>query len=216
MTDVKICGTRTVEAATRAVEGGAAYLGFIFAPVRRYVAPERVAEILHAIPGRTRIRAVGVFVDEPIERVVDVARLCGLDAVQIHGSEPPAYARALSRSLPVIKAFRIAGPADFDAMRAYDVFGYLVEPRVAGHLGGAGVALDWGAVRAAHDGEMRLFLSGGLRPDTVADAIGIVRPAVVDVSSGLETEGAHDLAKIDAFLRAVREVDAHTRRGVTA
>lgn len=216
MTDVKICGTRTVDGAIQAVAGGAAYLGFIFAPVRRYVAPERVAEILRTIPGRSRIRAVGVFVDEPLEHVAGVVERCGLDAVQLHGAEPPAYAAALSRRVPVIKAFRIAGPDDFAAMESYDVYGYLVEPRVAGHLGGAGVALDWEAVRRSHDGARRLFLSGGLRPETVAKAIETVRPSVVDVSSGVETDGAHDLAKIAAFLRAVREADALLARGVRA
>jgi len=216
MTDVKICGTRTVEGARQAVEGGASYLGFIFAPVRRYVAPDRVAEILGAMPGRSSIRAVGVFVDEPLDRVLDVVRVCDLDVVQLHGAEPPSYAESLSRHVPVVKAFRIAGPADFAAMARYDVFGYHVEPRVAGHLGGAGIALDWDAVRRSHDGTRRLFLSGGLRPDTVAKAIEKVRPTVVDVSSGIETDGAHDVAKIAAFLHAVREADAVMARGVHA
>jgi len=207
VTDIKICGTRTLEGATQAVACGAEYVGFIFAPARRYVPPPVVARMLASLPGRSSIRAAGVFVDEPISHVLEVARVCGLDLVQLHGAEPPEYAAEIARHLPVVKAFRLCAPEDLVEMRRYHVDGYLVEPRVAGQMGGAGVPLDWHAIRDTGTGGQRLILSGGLRPDNVAEAIAMVHPSGVDVSSGVESGGIQDLDKIAAFIAAVRATD---------
>ena len=208
MTEVKICGTRTIDGARQAAEHGADFLGFIFAPTRRSVSPRTVSTILREIPGRSNIRAVGVFVDESVQTVRDVVSECGLDAVQLHGSETPDYAQSLAVHVPVIKAFRLREKDDLLDLDRYQVFGYLVEPHVEGQLGGAGVVLDWTAIRQSEHHHRRLILSGGLRPDNVREAIAAVHPTAVDVSSGVERHGQHDLDKIAAFIAAVRHADA--------
>ncbi len=204
MIDIKICGTRTLAGAQRAVESGATYIGFIFAPARRAVRPADAAAMLRSLPGRSHVGAVGVFVDEPPEHLLEVVRLCQLDAVQLHGHETPDYAARIRTEVPVIKVFHLTGPDDLARMALYDVDGYFVEPLVPGHSGGAGVRLDWRMLAERQLDRQPFILSGGLNATNVGDAIATVQPQGVDVSSGVETDGQHDLDKISAFIQAVR------------
>jgi phosphoribosylanthranilate isomerase len=207
MTIVKICGLRSVEHALTAVEAGAELLGFIFAPSRRQVGPAEVAAIASAVGRRASL--VGVFVDEAPDRMETIARMCGLDALQLSGDEDERVLRGLPAERVVIKTLRLKGaPAEQGWLRADPSprLRLLVDAHVAGRYGGAGVVADWDQA-ASLARRREIVLAGGLTPDNVAEAIDRVRPWGVDVSSGVETDGVKDVAKIRAFVAAVRAAD---------
>jgi len=201
---VKICGLRTVEHALAAAS--ADMLGLVFAPSRRQVSVEQAATIAAALRARCAPapRLVGLFVNASPASIITVASAVGLDLVQLSGDEPPEDANALP--LPVIKAVRMDGSAREAAWIRRAASGeltLLVDAHVPGAYGGTGVRADW--QRAAElAATTPLILAGGLTPANVATAIAAVRPLGVDVSSGVETDGHKDPAKIEAFLEAAR------------
>jgi len=201
---VKICGVRRFVEGEAALAAGADFLGFVFyRPSPRYLAPEAVRELVAALRARwpdQHWAAVGVFVNEPVAVVNEIADYCGLDYVQLHGTEPPAYCLQVRR--PVIKALRLAelpgGPvsaAQFGAARL------LLDSQVPGYWGGTGVRFDWEAARPY---AAEALVAGGLTPDNVGEALTLLRPWGVDVSSGVERGGVKDPALIEAFLVNVR------------
>ena len=210
MTAVKICGVRTAEHALAAVEAGAAMIGFILAPSRRQISPEQLAAItsvVRAAPGGRSVQLTGVFVNEAPERIAAIATSCGLDAVQLSGDEPTDVLTSLT-NLTLIKALRLTGePIE----RAWIAAAHqrrvrlLIDAHVPGTYGGAGVRGDWEAA-AQLAASLPIMLAGGLTPENVAEAIECVHPQAVDVSSGVETSGVKDPARIRAFVRAVRAV----------
>ena len=214
MTLVKICGLRTIEHALAAVEAGADLLGFVFAPSRRQVSPADAARIAEAVaaarvPASRRPGLVGVFVDEAPERMEIVARTCRLDALQLSGDEDERVLDVLPSERAVIKVLRLNGaPAEQGWLRAAPSsrLHLLVDAQVAGSYGGAGVLADWDEA-AGLARRHEIILAGGLNPGNVAAAISRVRPWGVDVSSGVETDGVKDVAKIRGFVAAVRAVD---------
>lgn len=204
MTRVKICGITAAEDAAAAVEAGADALGFVFVPgTPRHISPERAAVIIAALP--PLVSAVGVFVDQPLDEVVTLTAACRLQAVQLHGHEPPAY--CLRLPVPVIKAVRVRGPESLAALEGYPAQAFLLDAFVEGTPGGTGVAFPWALARQATR-HGRIILSGGLRPETVAEAVRTVRPFGVDVSSGVERRpGLKDHQKVREFIVAVRRAD---------
>jgi len=218
---VKICGLRTPAHALAAAAAGADALGLVFAPSRRQIGPAEAAAIAAALRGRPGPRPllVGLFVNERPATINDLAAQVGLDAVQLSGDEPPADAGAIG--LPVIKALRLDGSAREAAWVALAdelargargkgaraslpaVPTLLVDAHVPGAYGGTGARADW-AKAAALAARLPLILAGGLAPGSVGHAIAAVRPAGVDVSSGVETDGVKDVAKIEAFIAAAR------------
>jgi phosphoribosylanthranilate isomerase len=217
MTLVKICGLRTAEHALAAFEAGADMLGFILAPARRQISPAALAEIARQVRGAEvtagrRARLVGVFVDAPVEQIEAIAAACELDAIQLSGAEPVALAERLA-DRSVFKAVRLAGAADeaawLDGKQPH--VRLLVDAHVPGVHGGAGVVADWPSA-AALATRRPVLLAGGLTPENVGAGIGQVRPWAVDVSSGVETDGAKDSTKIRAFVAAVRAADEHLAR----
>lgn len=213
MTIVKICGLRRVEHALAAVEAGADLLGFIFAPSRRQVQPDEVAEIAEAVraatPPARRVGLVGVFVNELPERMSAIAHTCDLDVLQLSGDEEyPILERLPGRM--VIKAVRLDDtPQEHGWLFAAVSAHLLVDAHVPGSYGGAGVVADW--ERAALLARRRpIILAGGLTPGNVGAAIRRVQPWGVDVSSGVETDGVKDTAKIRAFVAAANTSDKLT------
>jgi len=193
---LKICGITNQEDATAAMDGGANTIGFNFYPKSpRYIAPERAAEIVTGVG----VRRVGVFVNEPKDRVEEIGRAVALDVAQLHGDERPANYPAV---LTVWKAARVA--AGFDLAR-YD--GLPAEALVldgpAGELyGGAGVTFDW---RLLGVSTRHVILAGGLDGSNVAQAISLARPWGVDACSRIESApGRKDHKKMNAFLQAAR------------
>ncbi|AEB10890.1 phosphoribosylanthranilate isomerase [Marinithermus hydrothermalis] len=194
---VKICGITRLEDALEAERLGAWAVGFVFAPSKRRVTPEQAAAISRELG--PFVRRVGVFVDTPPEEVLEVVRAARLDAVQLHGDEPPEWSEALRARLPVIKAVRLEGPPD-PAVLEYPADALLVD----GPRPGSGEAYDWAWLEplARHP---RLIVAGGLHPETLPRLLRRFRPYGVDVSSGVEVRpGVKDWGRMAAFLRAVR------------
>ncbi len=201
---VKICGIVRCEDGLAAVAAGADAVGFVAWPrSRRHVAPEQVAGLAGALPGR--VRRVGVFVDPAIAEV-EAYLAAGIDVVQLHGDEPPRFARQVAARAEVWKAIRPRHPAEVDSFRGYPATRFLVDAAAPGAPGGTGTVADWQLARHAVEIlGVPVLLAGGLSPDNVAEAIAAVGPWGVDVSSGVETApGRKDHARIHRFIAAVR------------
>ena len=179
----------------------------IFAPARRQVSVAEAAAIARAARAAGPAQVVGVFVNETPERILAVAAECELDAVQLSGDEPLASASGLAGRtlLKAVRLGQVAAEAEWLAAELPNLR-LLVDAHVPGAYGGAGVLADWD--RAARLARQRpIVLAGGLTPENVGAAIRQVRPWGVDVSSGVETDGAKDVAKIRAFIRSARLAD---------
>jgi phosphoribosylanthranilate isomerase len=203
---VKICGLTRPEDADFAAAAGASLLGVVFAGGPRRVSFARAAEVVAASRG---VPVLGIFGDHPVEEIARVARESGLAGVQLHGPHTAADAAGLvAAGLTVWRVLRIARSQDLDLLEETSRHAetVLVEPRIPGVLGGAGVPLDLGLAVAARrrlEG-IRMALAGGLTPASVGRAVALVRPDIVDVSSGVEVlPGIKDHEKIARFLEAV-------------
>ncbi len=200
---VKICGLTDEDQARACARLGADAVGLVFYPPSpRHVGKALARRITAALPRGTA--AVGVFVDEPLEDILDTARDCGLDAVQLHGREKPRRAAELRRAgLRVIKALFANRPPGFADADDYDADALLVECGRGPLPGGNAATWNWAAA-APLARRHPLVLAGGLTPENVADAVAAARPHAVDVSSGVELRpGVKDLARVRALLTAV-------------
>ena len=214
MTRVKICGFRDKTRALAAVEAGADFIGLVFAPSKRRVIPAKAREIAGAVKTSSdTTKVVGVFVNAPASDVNKLADFCALDWVQLSGDESWEYCLEVVR--PIIKAIRIdqQSPEELyaelstgDKLLPPQRFITLLDSQVEGKYGGTGESFDWHlAQRVAK--KFPVIIAGGLDPKNVANLIETVRPWGVDVSSGVETRGAKDIAKIGTFIEAVRKID---------
>jgi phosphoribosylanthranilate isomerase len=209
----KICGLSSEAAVAAAIEGGAAYLGFVFYPPSpRAVSPERAAHLCAAVPAR--MQRVGLFVDADDAAIAAVLDIAPLDILQFHGQEGPERVAAVKVRFdrPVMKAIAIAGPEDVLAGSRYEDHADMLlfdakPPRRADALpGGNGLAFDW---RLIADRRWRLpwMLSGGLTAALLPEAVRISGATAVDVSSGVERRpGDKDPDKIREFLSVVRSL----------
>jgi phosphoribosylanthranilate isomerase len=209
---VKICGVRTREEAEAAIESGADALGFNFWPRSpRFIAPADACEIAKRLS--PLVPLVGVFVNEERRRIIEAASLVGLQAVQLHGDESPAFCGDFG-ALRVIKALRVGEAFDCREIEKYAVGMILLDAKVQGSYGGTGHRFDWRlAIEAKRYAP--LMLAGGLRLDNVAEAITAVRPAAIDVCSGVEAEpGRKDLHKLREFMIEVARANRLVSAGV--
>jgi phosphoribosylanthranilate isomerase len=198
---LKICGITRLTDARHAVHHGATALGFVFWPRSpRFVTPEAAAGIVAELP--STVLAVGVFVNESIDGIRNVAAQVRLSAVQLHGDEPPAYADALA--WPILRSVTLASARQACAAWAPETT-LLVDAADPERRGGTGVRVDW--QRAAELARKRqIVLAGGLTPGNVGEAIQFVQPYGVDVSSGVEeAPGVKDFDKVARFLANARE-----------
>ena len=210
---VKICGLSTEEALEVALDAGADMVGFVFfAPSPRHLAFERA----HTLGGRVLERAqkVALTVDADDRFLDAVVEALQPDMLQLHGTETPARVEAVRRlfGLPVMKALPVAVQSDLDAIARYAGAADRLlfdarAPQDATRPGGLGTPFDWTLLKGVKPG-IPFMLSGGLNAGNVAEAIDIVRPNGVDVSSGVERyPGEKDPAKIRAFITAARSAD---------
>ncbi len=208
MIRVKICGVTTIEDALFALEHGADALGLNFVPGTPRFLKEEAARALSAALPPFGVR-VGIFVDEPPVRVEAVARRVGLDAVQLHGDESPEECRWLAeRGLRVIRGLRVRGQETLAEADRYPGCTILLDAYVEGSLGGTGRTFDWRLARELA-ARRSVILSGGLRPENVAEAVREVRPYGVDSSSGVEgnTPGRKDPDRVRRFIENARAAD---------
>ena len=205
---VKICGITRAEDALMAESLGADAVGFVFYPKsRRYISPSDTGKITAQLG--PFIARVGVFVDEEPSAVLETARIAGLTAVQLHGSETQSEIDAL-RGIPVIKAFRVGEDFDPGLLGAFNSSSaYLLDTAgTGGCYGGTGRTFDWSVIEPCKQ-YGRIILAGGLNPENAGDAVRTAGPWALDVSSGVEiSPGVKNHEKMAAFMRAARSVQA--------
>lgn len=198
MTRIKLCGLTRPEDIAAANALQPEYIGFVFAPKsRRYVSREMAAELkAQLFPG---IQAVGVFVNEAPETVADLLNAGIIDIAQLHGQEDAAYIARLRglTARPLWQAFRVTDAASLAKAEKSPADLVLLDSGT----GGTGTTFDWTLLEKF---DRPYFLAGGLGPDNAADAVRQLHPYAVDVSSGIETAGKKDSAKMAAFVAAVR------------
>ncbi|MDP7216185.1 MAG: phosphoribosylanthranilate isomerase [Rhodospirillales bacterium] len=210
--DVKICGLGTAETVAAAVDGGAAYLGFVFFPPSpRRVTPDEAGELAAAVP--EGIAKVGLVVDADDQALRTILSRTPLDFLQLHGDEHPRRVREIKDrfGLGVIKAIAVSGPEDIEKARTYeDVADLLLfdakPPEGAERPGGNALVFDWRLISGA-SWQLPWLLAGGIDTGNLAAAVDISGAAAVDVSSGVEDQpGVKNAEKIGAFLRAAKSL----------
>jgi phosphoribosylanthranilate isomerase len=206
-----------------------AYAGFVFARSKRQVTPQQAGQLIrelrgdNGVPADSRPLAVGVFVDATLDQLTSVLAEAKLDVVQLHGGESPELCAASRDRLgvQVFKAATIARdsrhvPTDDEVARQLDrykgaVDAILLDTHDPVYGGGSGTTFAWECIppyqRWARAAGVKLLVAGGLTPDNVASLLAEYRPDGVDVSSGVETDGAKDLAKIADFVERVTHHD---------
>jgi len=198
-----------MEAAQAACEAGANMLGFVFAESSRKIEPEQAKEIIDQLP--PHVAAVGVFVNETVENILQIAVTAGLDYIQLHGDETPELCEQLL--LPVIKAFTIREKNDVHQLSLYSCDYYLVDSPGIRYRGGSGKPFDWSLLTDMDIPREKMILAGGLNESNVKEAVQMVRPGVVDVSSGVETNGKKDNQKIVTFVQTAKQLLTRERSG---
>lgn len=204
MTKIKLCGLSRacdIEAANRLRPE---YIGFVFAPKsRRYITPKKAAELKRIL--NSEIKSVGVFVNESHETVAALLNNGVIDIAQLHGDESQQYIDEL-RTLtdkPIIQAFQIDTMRDIaDAKNSAADFVLLDSGS-----GGNGTVFDWTLIQNM---KRPYFLAGGLSIGNVENAIKMLNPYAVDVSSGIETDGYKDTTKMTVFVATVRKEEGRT------
>lgn len=205
MAGIKICGIRRQCDIEYVNSYLPEYIGFVFAESRRRVSPEEAGRMSSDLEGG--IRKAGVFVDEEAGRVSEIALSCGLDAVQLHGGETAEYLRGLrdelGKGVEIWKTVRVRGPLSAKALQEIPADRIVLDTYSPSVRGGTGKAFDWS--RAEGIRGVSLILAGGLDSKNAARAVSLVKPFMVDVSSGVETDGFKDRLKIRDFIYAVRK-----------
>lgn len=198
MTKIKICGLKSMEDISYVNELRPDYIGFVFLKGRaRYVSPKQAGSLRKELDAS--IPAVGVFVNEPVEQVAALLNDGTIQMAQLHGNEDEAYVKTLRNlsSGSIIKAFIIKTKEDVEKALTFPCDYLLLDNGL-----GTGESFDWSLLENI---ERPFFLAGGLHSENVKDAIHLIHPFAVDVSSGVETEGKKDYEKIKAFISAVRK-----------
>jgi phosphoribosylanthranilate isomerase len=199
---VKICGLTDVETAVAAANYGADAIGFVFAESRRRIMLEQAKEIIPHLP--KEVWKVGVFVNETREEIESIASAVGLTHIQLHGDETALFSESLS--LPVIKSFSFQGNESFEALGEFSSDFILLDSPKGKYRGGNGTAFNWNEVNPKLMNRKKVILAGGLNANNVEAAIKIIKPFMVDVSSGVETDGIKDLNKMKTFIEKAKSI----------
>ena len=202
---VKICGITNYEDAVAATEMGADLLGFNFYPKSpRYIAPAKAGEIIRKLPAF--IDLSGVFVNSTLDEIREVASLCQLDWVQLHGDENTDFCRWLSYdSVKTMKVIRVKDANDLQQVDSYFTDAVLLDNYNPERYGGTGASFDWNII--GHIAK-RIFLAGGITPENAAAAVSLGVYGI-DVCSGVEsTPGKKDHKKMKALFDNIRHLRA--------
>lgn len=200
MTKIKICGLtrfRDIDYVNTLLPD---YIGFVFAKAsKRYISPDNAAVLKNRLVDK--IKSVGVFVNEPAESIINIAKAGTIDIIQLHGNEDSDYIEKLRNQtdLPIIKAYKITSKEDAENAEKSSADYILLD----NGNGGTGECFDWSLCKNI---KRDFFLAGGLDPDNVKQAIDKCMPYAVDVSSGVETDGTKDFDKIMRFIKSVRDL----------
>lgn len=201
---VKICGITTIDDALAALEAGADALGFVFyKKSTRYIKPREARTIIARLP--PQVLKVGVFVNEQIATVKNIARQCALDFVQLHGDEDANYLRRL-KNFRIIKAIRIRDEKSLGQSDGVPCELLLFDTYSKSGFGGTGTAFDWRLARDIKKTKKPYIISGGLTPKNVAFAVKKFSPCAVDVSSGVEKKpGKKDSRRMKEFIKNAKQ-----------
>ncbi|MBO0444743.1 phosphoribosylanthranilate isomerase [Enterococcus ureilyticus] len=192
----KICGLKTKEHVDLAVTSGADYLGFVFAESKRRITPEKAKEITVNVP--RKVKKIGVFVSPSYEEVETIIQQANLDMVQIHGALMTEKV-----SVPVIRAIPVNHAIQAALSQEPETEFLLFDAPPQKFVGGNGEVFDWQQLDTSIIKNKKVFIAGGLTAENVLQAKKRFNPYAVDVSSGVETNGVKDPAKIVAFLKKV-------------
>ena len=203
MVRVKICGITNVENAQSAIYAGASAIGFIFHKKSpRCISASKARNIIDQLP--PFVTPVGVFVDAKEGAVRDICRFTGITTLQFHGNEEPFYCQRF-KGHKIIKAFRVAEDFDFSSIKKYKVDAYLFDTYSDKALGGTGETFNWNLMKFEKI-ERPYILSGGLNPANIKEALQVLKPYAVDVSSGVErAPGIKDPKLIRSFIESVNQ-----------
>ena len=196
-TEIKICGLTRIEDIIAVNRYGADYAGFVFCKKsKRYIDSYKAGELIDLL--RSDITTVGVFLDEPLDNVISAARISGVQMVQLHGHESDEYVEYVRRTLerPVIKAFKADEEGALERALKSNADYVMIDSGA-----GCGKKFDWNILKGFN---RDYFLAGGLDPESVGEAVNMLEPFAVDVSTGVETDGVKDEAKIEKFIKAVK------------
>ncbi|WP_139489161.1 phosphoribosylanthranilate isomerase [Brevibacillus dissolubilis] len=212
MTTVKICGIKDVATLQLLKRCGVDYVGFVFAPSKRQVSGTEAGAMLRAVPERPR--AVGVFVNPSLEELDEVMAHAPLDVIQLHGQETPGIC-ALVRErygVEVWKALTVGGDfAQLTNIADYfpHVSAFLFDTHDPKQAGGTGKRFAWSEIPKLREytGDVPFFVAGGVNEENISELLTNYQPYAVDISSGVETDGVKDHAKIKHFVERVRVFD---------
>lgn len=212
MTKVKICGLKTLDDVDKVNKYLPEYAGFVFANTKRFVTDEQALMMKQALA--TEIKAVGVFVNEPIEHVAELCRRGIIDAAQLHGEESEEYIRNLKKitDISVIKATKVQNASQVAERMSEEADYMLFDTYKKGELGGTGERFELSILEeclenlASQGRKIKpYFLAGGLDETNVSEVLGRIGCYCVDVSTGVETDGVKDEVKIKSFIENVRK-----------
>lgn len=210
MTKIKICGLKRIEDIQYVNKYLPDYIGFVFAESKRRVTVEQVMKLRNELD--IRIKTVGVFVNEDIDKVIEISKKCRLNCLQLHGDEDETYVENLKnllnshlvKDVEIWKAIRVKDESSIAMLNSYRVDAFVLDTFVEGAYGGVGKVFDWSLAKLAKP-YGKIFVAGGLNIENVRAVVEAVSPYGVDVSGGVETDGCKDESKICSFVEKVKE-----------
>jgi phosphoribosylanthranilate isomerase len=212
VTKIKICGLSKIQHALAAAKAGADFLGLVFAPSQRQVSIEKALPLVKEVHALSpHVIVVGVFANSTADEVNRTADYCNLDWIQLSGDETWDYCQQIER--PIIKTVHVSSTKTVEGIVSEIAMGYrllprhdfvcLVDSKVGDTYGGTGQAFDWKLAKEV-SARFSVIIAGGLTPANVRQLVEEVQPWGVDVSTGVESNGQKDTAKIKKFIQAVR------------
>lgn len=202
MVKIKICGLKRFDDIEYINKLRPDYAGFVFAESKRQVDVNHAYKLINKLD--RNIKTVGVFVNEKVDEVLNIAMTLKLNVLQFHGDETMDYIKHFKNYI-VWKAIRVKSKSDIQKIDQYNVDAVLLDSFAIDKYGGSGKKFDWDILKDFKINKP-IILAGGLNVSNVEDDIKIVKPYAVDVSSGVETEGHKDFNKIKEFIEKVREI----------
>jgi phosphoribosylanthranilate isomerase len=202
MTSIKICGIKSIDEIEYLNQTLPEFAGFVFAKSKRQVDKQKAKTLKEKLD--IKIRAVGVFVNEEIDFVAQLANENIIDLIQLHGDEDKEYIINLKSKTkaPIIKAIRVDNEVNLEKIKMLEADFYLFDTFVKNEYGGSGKSFNWDLIK---NFEKPFFLAGGLNSSNIEDAIEAAKPSCVDVSSGVEVGNSKNLEKILEIIQIVRE-----------
>ncbi|WP_289136095.1 phosphoribosylanthranilate isomerase [uncultured Brevibacillus sp.] len=215
MTKIKICGIKRTETLVLLKELDVDYVGLIFAPSKRKVDVQTAKSLLASVPDHPP--AVGVFVNPSIEELDEILSQVPLAVVQLHGQESPAFCQEVQVrfAIPVWKALAVGGESDVASeieRYAGVVHAFLFDTYDPSMAGGTGKRFSWEQIPKLQEscGEAACVIAGGINTDNVVELVGRYQANMIDVSSGVETDGEKDASKIKALVERVKAYEHAT------